>query len=376
MLAINALQAERAYFAVISDALLPGDVLLTTNPKSPASFAIRKATNSPYSHAILCVDPPWCVESIGYGILRFMINRFLLTEKENIHVCRLKDHGTRAGKAEAAANYANNQVSREYAHLDVLTVLFKAVPPVEQGKFFCSQLIAECYSRVGVHLVPNRGPAKVSPGDIARSDALEDVTKRCVREATESDKLNFTAFLDGEKGPTPHTEEVLLKQELVRQLSPVLSKYHLVAGTYDDLLEALVKGWKQKAPWVSEIDQSFSDTIVRSGLLDLSHKHNPPHDDHYFLDCYLLRLLNESNVSTEDLRDLKQHYLEILKHRDASIQETEEHARLSRQLFVLSGLESVRLNGALLEENQAVKLRQRAIIGQCVDILSRFLGEE
>jgi hypothetical protein len=108
MLAINTLQAERAYFAVIGDALLPGDVLLTTNPKSPLSFAIRKATKSPYSHAIICVNPPWCVESIGYGVLRFMINRFLLTEKENIRVFRLKDRDTRADKAQAAANYANN----------------------------------------------------------------------------------------------------------------------------------------------------------------------------------------------------------------------------------------------------------------------------
>ena len=86
-------------------------------------------------------------------------------------------------------------------------------------------------------------------------------------------------------------------------------------------------------------------------------------------------MLQEGDISRDDLKALEERYSKILQIRDPSIHETEELALAARRAYVVTGLESVRLNGALLEENQAVKLRQASVVRNCQAVLSKFLKQ-
>ena len=362
-------------FFVDPEALLPGDVLLTTNPKSPFSFAIRKATGSPYSHAILCTDPPMCVEAVGHGVLRFVISQLLIQEKDNLRVLRLRNHEKKFKKVSAAAKYAESKVTSEYANLDMLSSWATSITSLEKNKYFCSHLVAESYEKAGITLVKNRKPKKVSPGDIARSSKLKDISTACVRPASSDELLGAVAYLDGESITTPHVEEVKLKQKIIKDLTPLLSRCDIDATTYDDLLAALTSGWDQGAAWVVELDQAFSEAIARSGLLSLVHKHVPPHHGNYFLDCFLTHLAREDLVKLDDLKALQKRYRKILDVREPSIRQTEQLALAARRAYAWTGLETIRLNTALLEENQAVKIRQASVVRSSLAIVSKMVKD-
>lgn len=365
-------EPDRIYYAVDHSKLLEGDIILSTNPKSFISWTIRKITKSDYSHATLCIDPPWCVESVGYGVPRFVISRFLINNEKNIKILRLDRRSDRADIAEKAARYADNQVTRKYATKDVVTSLFRAIPQFEKGKFFCSQLVAESYFHAGLELLPGKESLKISPGDLAQSKELVEITDQCLRKAEESDKLNCSGFLDGADVSTPIAEEVLLKQKIIEKLTPILKRFSVEAETYDDLLQVLTQGWNSNEPWVPTVDEALANAILSSGLLNLSRRYFPPHHDYYFLDLYLIRLLTESTLDTNDISALTTYYKDALKIREKSIKETESMGLASRQMYVLTGLESVRLNGALLEDIQSIRLRQGTILKNCIEILSKL----
>lgn len=363
------------YLTVDHNNLLKGDVILTANQNSIKSWTIRKITKSDFSHAIMCTDPPWCVESASRGVLRFVISRLLVTSMHNMRILRLNRRSARAGIAEEAARFADDQVTREYAKKDVLAYPFRSIPQIEKGRFFCSQLVAESFSQANLELLPGKSPLKISPGDLARSHEFVDVTSRCLRQATDSEKLNCTGFLDGDEIFTPHAEEVLLKQRIMKQLTPILKKSGVKAETYDDLLQQLVEGWERGDWWVSQIDEALTKAILNSGQVSLSRRYFPPHHDYYFLDVYLARLLHGVSLDKNDIPTLKNYYEGALQIRDQSIKETEALAVASRQMYVLTGLESVRLNGALLEDIQSVRIRQGTILKQCLAILSSKLAQ-
>ena len=365
-------EPSKIYYAVDQSKLLKGDVILSTNQESTISWTIRIITKSDFSHATICTDPPWCVESVGYGVLRFVISRFLVGSINNIRILRFDKRSDRVGIAENAARYADNQVTRKYAKKDVVTCLFRAIPLLEKGRFFCSQLVAESFRQAGLELLPGKVSAKISPGDLARSHEFVDVTNQCLRQAIDSDKLNCTGFIDGEDVSTPHVEEVLLKQGIIDRLPHILKQFGVKAGTYDDLLQDLVQGWECGDPWVSLVDEALTKAILDSGLLSLSRRYWPPHHDYYFLDVYLVRLLRDITLDKNDISTLKDYYEGALKIREQSIKETEKLSLASRQMYVLTGLESIRLNGAILEDIQSIRLRQGTILKQCLAILSKL----
>lgn len=376
MLSQAVFEQDRVYYAVDCSKLLKGDIILTTNPKSLKSWTIRKITKSDYSHAILCVNPPWCVESVGYGVLRFVISRFMINSKDNIKIMRLKRRSEKSYLAENAARYADNQVTREYAIKDAITSPFCAIPQVDKGKFFCSQLVAESYLQSEINLLPGKEPWKISPGDLCRSNKLFEIPDQYLREAEISDKLNCSGFLDGDDFLTPHSEEVTLKQGIIKEIEPLLKKFSVKAETYDNFLETLVQGNEKNEPWVPELDEAFANAIINSGLLDLSHKYFPPHHDYYFIDLYLIRLLADTNLSADDISALKIYYSDALKIKEKTTKESEDMALKSRILYVSTGLESVRLNGALIEAGQSINLRQRTILKLCLQILSKCLSNK
>lgn len=366
------LQGSPMYWAINSDALFPGDVLLTRNPDSIFADAVCVLTGVPFSHAFICTDPPECVESRGFGVVRFILNRFLIRERTRIKVLRLTNHAARRAEASTAADFAAAQVTREYASIDVLTAL-TALPILERGKYFCSQLVAEAYANAGVNLTPKQ-PEKTSPGALLSSTELEDVTDKVVREATPTDRLRADAFLDAPSFRTPHAHEVEIKQKLVDSLRGELKGLRVSATTYDDTLQVLFDKWQNRDSETANLDQILARAIRASGLLQLGSTYWPPDHEHFFLDLDLLHLISWEKPPANDLNTLQRHFTDVLNVRTKTIAEIEVHVNAGRVAFAASALEAVRLNLAILEAHLSVLRRQRAAIEGCLKVVAHAVG--
>ena len=367
---MNLLDEDTTYFAIRSSDLRPGDIILSFNPDSKFSALISALTHSPFSHAFICTRPPECVESSDFGVARFVLDRFLIRDRAHIRVLRLKVHTARQDQSAKAADFAAGQVSRRYADKDVFTAPFPFLPTFQRGRFFCSQLVAEAYDRAGIALVPGRSSDKVSPGAIAQSPELEDITVACVCVATSADRLRFTGFLDQDSLPSPHTEEVERKQKIVDAVSPLLRKHKISADTYDDILGALALGFDGRKPWVPELDSEFASAFKLSGLIEILPKSIPADDPNFFIDLDVRYLLSSNLLSPEYQGVLRPHYEQILAVRDASIADMQQQADVSAKMFEISGLESVRLNLALLAAALAVLKRQRESVAGALEMLN------
>jgi hypothetical protein len=360
------------YYAVDHANLLAGDVILTTDPDSTLSGSIRALTNSPFSHAIMCTNPPWCIEAVGFGVIQFMVDRLLVQDRECIKVLRLRDRKLRASEAERAVEWAQDQVSREYAAKDALLALFRCIPRLENGKFFCSQLVAEAYQKAGVNLDPVLSPEKISPGALGNSPELTDITTHCVRTAKPAEILRCTGFLDGGSNPTPVTAEVGMLQEIMRTIRPLLAEVGVQAETFDELLLEIVKTWQEPAPWVATVDQKLSELITASGLYNLWEDVCHFDSDHFLMDVQLFHLL-EDGCPKDQWAELREHFEYLLRKRDKTIEEFGNHIKVLWWGYARTRLRSFKLMLVGSEGIHFVLLRQRRCIESCGKLLSDLL---
>jgi len=129
-----------------SSKLLPGDILLCTDPDSPVSKAIRRATQSRYSHAAIFIGNGGFVEAVGSGVRRFLIDSTAVRNPENVRFLRLKDTVPNARSlAEGAGRKAENYVARRYWVPGAVAARVPGVNLKRRGKFFCSQLVAQAF---------------------------------------------------------------------------------------------------------------------------------------------------------------------------------------------------------------------------------------
>ncbi len=157
--------------------LLPGDILLSTDRTDKESAAILWATRSEYSHAAILSDYGNFIEARPPGVCSYSVSKTKIGSLKNIRVLRLSDRST----ALQAARNATKSLRADYAKIKaVLSPLKVARFIPETPSVFCSALVARAYSDAGVTLVREKDVNEVSPGDLARSNLLRDVTSRVV----------------------------------------------------------------------------------------------------------------------------------------------------------------------------------------------------
>ena len=160
--------------------LLPGDILLTCQD-SLQSKAVRKATASDFSHAILYVENGSYIHSDLQGVQAANIQRLLFTSPEHVSVFRLTTPSPEQLISSCA--YARTQIGMQYSVPEA--VRSKLNRGGEQqalaNRQFCSRLVAQAYAFGGIDLVQN--PDYCCPQDIASSPLLREV-HGCVRQAT------------------------------------------------------------------------------------------------------------------------------------------------------------------------------------------------
>lgn len=164
-----------------SKKLMAGDILLISGDTKYVSAAIKKATDSVYSHAALYLGDFSYIHSTGKGVYSVNIQRELVKEETDIYVVRIDDKKI----AEAACLSARAQTGAKYSKVEAIKSQISKGNQAKNRQF-CSRLVAQSYEKAGLKLVENSDFC--SPADILNSGYVNEV-EGCLREATKEDIL-------------------------------------------------------------------------------------------------------------------------------------------------------------------------------------------
>jgi len=331
---------------VLNDkALRVGDVILTASPKHAMSEMIQLLTSSSYSHAILVLNPPYAIESSDYGVVKFRLDRFAVRAPANIAVRRLRPDLAQDFDFSALVKFSDKLKTREYADRDMLLALFTLAPRFEQGKFFCSQLVAEAYANSGLKVVPGRKPEKTTPGMLADSNVFHPVdTDSVLRFCKSSDLCFVPALLDDSNPRSPAEWEADARQQVVRMITPTFIRHGQPVQDFYQALHTLIVCYSQKKPFTLELDQAFAAAILESNLLYIMSAEFPSHNDGFFIDFYVRNAILLGQMPVDKQRALLEHNRTENERMQVTNKERDADVTKLKEIYLRTGLESVRLH--------------------------------
>lgn len=151
--------------------LLPADIILSTQ-NHHVSKAIRAATGSDISHAMIYVASCSLIDSTGEGVHARNTRRVFFDDHSAVHVRRLAA-GLSGPQRNLVINYARSRIGTRYSKREaVRSSLGTTKSPSRQQ--FCSRLVAQAYARAGIRLV--HSPDYCTPDDIKNSTLLVAVS--------------------------------------------------------------------------------------------------------------------------------------------------------------------------------------------------------
>lgn len=167
------------------DLLEPGDIILTRE-KALTSIAVRASTLGKYSHAIICVSNSSAIESTIDGkVFSLNTQRLIFHKKNDCIVLRYKTllstdqllNLDRFLRVKIATPYSIKEAIKVPSNKNTSNI-------ANESKQFCSRLVAQAYSHIGINLVKN--PDYCSPNDLCLSDHLM-IVPNAIRLATQRD---------------------------------------------------------------------------------------------------------------------------------------------------------------------------------------------
>ena len=161
---------EETFNRLKGEHLRPGDIILSTTPLK-LSAAIRLATNSDISHALLCVGAYTAIDATGSGVHSNNTQRLLFATSQPLYVLRYKTPLPNTTLL-AITDFARSKVGTRYSTLEAMKVRIGATEEKSRQQF-CSRLVAQAYASVGISLVNN--PDFCSPEELKKSTLLVPV---------------------------------------------------------------------------------------------------------------------------------------------------------------------------------------------------------
>ena len=147
--------------------LLPGDIILSTEDHY-VSKAIRAATKSDISHAMIYVASCSLIDSTEEGVHARNTKRMFFDDNCAVHVRRLAA-GPSDEQRELVIGYARSRIGTRYSKREaVRSSVGTAKCPSRQQ--FCSRLVAQAYAEAGIWLVDS--PDYCTPDDVKNSNLL------------------------------------------------------------------------------------------------------------------------------------------------------------------------------------------------------------
>ena len=169
-------------------------MLLTRAPGQAISKLIQSVTFSTFSHAILILEPPWAIESTKYGVVKFRLDRMIFKDPANGCLLRAVASKERTINVDSLIKFAESRITAPYAKKEVLLSVFRSMPRVEHGKYFCSQLVAEAYLNSGFGMIENLPPERITPAILAKSSLFTTVVPFFSQEKTSLQTFSYSFF--------------------------------------------------------------------------------------------------------------------------------------------------------------------------------------
>lgn len=163
------------------DKLKAGDIILTAQV-GVVSKAVRLATGSNFSHAILYLGDGSFIHSDRQGVHSNNIQRILFEKEEHVEVYRLLDDSYVA----KACMFARSKIGTSYSVKEAVRTKSPLSKRQKSSKQFCSRLVAQSYEFSGIMLVSNIDYC--TPKDLQGSQFTK-VVLGCLTEADDNDIL-------------------------------------------------------------------------------------------------------------------------------------------------------------------------------------------
>lgn len=164
-----------------------GDIILTTTTAA-VSKAIRVATRSDISHAMVYVQGHSVIDATGEGVHARNTQRLFFEDDYSVYVLRLRD-GLTADQVKTICTFVRNQIGTQYSKKEAIRTAFGGAQEWTR-KQFCSRLVAQAYSSAGIVLVDD--PNFCSPADLKASPLLLNL-----KNTTESVSADQAAQWEG-----------------------------------------------------------------------------------------------------------------------------------------------------------------------------------
>jgi hypothetical protein len=264
-----------------------GDIILTTQ-QHPVSKAIKFATSSNYSHAMLYVGHCSCIHSTADGVHSINPQTMLFENTDYVKVLRVLPIFNRE-LVEKACFLARTQIGKEYTRKEAIKTISRSLKRKDKDRQFCSRLIGRSYENAGIKLV--RDCNYCSPQDFSDSEHTY-VIKDFVKLASE-EEIAFAkkaSIVDKQQTLTNH----------------ILKKAREIAKEDIQTIEQLTACVIAR----NELDFKITKLIKESGYLEMADhdiKENPWR--------YEVKQFNSLNISTTHKIDLARTEIESAKQR-------------------------------------------------------------
>ena len=249
----------------LDDAVLRvGDIILTTS-SAAVSKAIRTATASEISHAMIYVEYCSVIDASAEGVQARNTQRLFFESDCTIYVLRCRIN-LREEQANDLVEFARSKIGTQYSVGEAVKV-FTGKHGKPNKKQFCSRLVAQAFQHIGINLVDN--PDFCSPDDVKNSRALFHVEDAIV-SATIKDQANFDELKDTTQAMRDATNSAL---NAAREKNSDIQTFddlaqHLIAQPDDDEFMCLaiersgyLSVWQlnmKQSPWQYDLAQMFA----------------------------------------------------------------------------------------------------------------------
>lgn len=362
--------SDTVYMLDISK-LQAGDVILTKSPGHWESRFIRFFTLGKFSHALMMVEPPNAMESADYGVIRFRSDRMAVRSPDNIRVLRAKEEYD--VNREMLVMTAESFMGNSYGLIDAILSIIPFVPQAEHGRLFCSMLVAECYLRAGLEILPGVDPIKTTPARIASSPIFDNITAD-VLVARDRTRLPIDpSFFDDVNGMTPNEELTRMSQLAIEKIRPQFEAHGYNVPSREKAMIALGKAFLAQAPHAQELDQALAGVYRELDIASLTARNFPPTSDTFFMDLRIATGILRGQLPKVHAHELYDYYDEQMQIAINTVAERQFDIEAERSAFFSTGSEAIQLHLVANMEVERVNRSWLQTLTRTLKLLEMYL---
>lgn len=306
-----------------------GDIILESGHKFHSN-AIKKYTNSNFSHAMICVESMSIIHAEKKGIFSLNPQRLLVENITDLKVLRFNQKLSN-DELKKIEFFLRDKIGSVYSIKEAFSIVNKSRKDENYNNYqFCSRLVAQAYKCINHMIVTDVDFC--SPADIEKSNLLYEV-KDIVRKAEKHD-IDFALTRNMIRENQESMYEWLNKTRDIAN-----KKYDFKISKINDVDNFLLKYPNEDTP--------VSTFIIQSGYLEnylIEIGNNPHmHDEDIFIakfkdiDNIIYALEKEfTNIPSYTNRHIQNYNNSLLNYRDTTFNYYKLHIELYRNLLGVS----------------------------------------